>query len=74
MKSEAMQKTAPPRNEAGSTSCGLLVQSRRWIKNGAATPTNETGPAKAVTVAASRLARRIKSVRSRMTLTPRLSA
>ena len=70
IRSDMMQKTAPPKNEAGITTRLFEVRRSRLTKKGTAIPTKETGPAKAVTVAESRLERRIKSGRKIFVFTP----
>ena len=47
--SQNMQKTPPPRKVAGMTRRGLDVPRLPLIRKGTAIPTNEIGPAKAVT-------------------------
>ena len=64
-KSQKRQNTAPPSIHAGRTANGFAVLSIPFTKCGTAIPTKDTGPAKAVTQAASRLERRISSTRKR---------
>ena len=70
IKSQKMQKTAPPKKEAGITTRGFAVRKSCLTKNGTAIPTNETGPANAVTVAESTLERRIRTGRKIFVFTP----
>ena len=49
---------------------GFAVRKRLLIRWGTAMPTNETGPAKAVTQAERMLDSRISSTRNRLTFTP----
>ena len=70
IKSQKMQKTAPPKNEAGITTSGFAVRKSCLTRKGTAIPTKETGPANAVTVAESRLERRIRMGRKIFVFTP----
>ena len=63
------QKTAPPRKHPGITMIGFAVLKSCRITWGTAIPTNETGPANAVTVAERMLDKRISSIRNRLILT-----
>ncbi len=69
-----MQKTAPQRNTAGIMYCGRAVFRSERVMCGTAMPTNEMGPAKAVTQAESTLERRMISARNSLTLMPMLFA
>ena len=74
IRSQPMQNTAPPRKAAGMTTTGLDVFSPRRTKCGTAMPTNEIGPANAVTHADSTLDSTISATRNARILTPRLRA
>ena len=69
MRSHLQQKTAPARKHAGVTTSGRDVPRPSLARCGAARPTNEAGPAKAVTQAVSRLDASTMSSLSRTTPT-----
>ena len=73
-RSENRQKTPPPRKHAGIITTGLEVPKSRAATWGTAMPTKDTGPAKAVTQAASRLYKTTSAIRNRPTFTPTLFA
>ena len=70
MKSQSRQNTAPPRKQAGSMTSGLAVPNIAFIKWGAAMPTKDTGPAKAVTQAERMLESRNSQIRRARMWTP----
>ena len=74
IRSQNIQKTAPPKKLAGITTSGLDVPRARFIRKGTAMPTKEIGQAKAVTVADRTLEIRISATRNSFTLTPILCA
>ena len=74
IRSQNMQKTPPPRKHAGITTRGFEEFSARFIRCGTAMPTNEMGPANAVTVADNTLEIRMSAVRNNLTFTPMLRA
>ena len=74
MRSQKRQKAAPPRKQAGMMTMGLAVRKRALMRWGAAMPTKEIGPAKAVTQAERTLESRISSTRNRLMFTPILRA
>ena len=74
IRSQAMQNTAPPRNVAGMTTMGFDVFRNRFTRWGTAMPTNEIGPANAVTQADSTLDSRISATRNTLMFTPMLWA
>ena len=74
IRSQPMQNTAPPSNTAGMTISGFYVFSARFTRWGTAMPTKEIGPAKAVTVAESRLETTISATRKALMFTPMLWA
>ena len=69
-----IQKTAPERNEAGMRIIGFEDISASLMRKGTAIPINDTGPAKAVTVADKRLERTIIRILESLIFTPTLSA
>lgn len=73
-RSESRQKMAPPKNIAGMIITGFDVLNIFFIRCGTAIPTNETGPAKAVTQADNILDKRIIITLNLATLTPMLFA
>ena len=74
IKSQPAQKMAPPKKHAGITRMGFDDFSADFTRYGTAMPTNDTGPANAVTQAESMLARRTSTTRKRATFTPTLFA
>lgn len=72
--SQIMQKILPPRKQAGIINIGFEVFIIILIICGTAIPTNDTGPANAVTTAERNPERTISSVRSIFTFTPALAA
>ena len=72
IKSQPRQKMAPPKKHAGITVSGLAVFRKLLIRCGTAMPTNDTGPANAVTVAASKLDSKMSVTRKTFTFTPML--
>lgn len=67
IRSQIRQKTAPPRKQAGSIRIGFAVLKTLFMICGTATPTKETGPAKAVTQAESTLDSKISAARNALT-------
>lgn len=49
IRSQNIQNTAPHKNDAGIINIGLVVLSKSFVICGTAMPTNDIGPAKAVT-------------------------
>ena len=74
IRSQIIQNTAPPRKVAGITTSGLEVFSAPLIRKGTAIPTNEIGPANAVTQAENTLDIRIRNILKVLMLTPILCA
>ena len=74
MRSHSIQNTPPPKNVAGMTTSGLDVFRQCRMRNGTAMPTNEIGPANAVTQAASRLDSSTSTTENARTGTPTLAA
>ena len=70
IRSESRQNADPPRKHAGISIRGFAVLKSLRIRWGTATPTKDTGPAKAVTVAESRDDTRISIRRKTGMLTP----
>ncbi len=73
-RSQTRQKAAPPKRQAGITRPGRADPRADLARKGTAMPTKETGPAKAVTQAASMLARATRATRKEPTRTPTLRA
>ena len=65
---------APRRNETGIITRGFIVLVRSLARCGTAIPTKDTGPAKAVTTADSRLEKIMRKKRSNLIFTPTLFA
>lgn len=74
IRSQIIQNTAPPINVPGITTNGFDVCSACFIRYGTAIPTNEIGPAKAVTLAESTLDKRISATLKNLIFTPMLCA
>lgn len=74
IKSQKIQKIAPPKNDDGIMTRGFAVRRICLTRKGTAIPTKETGPANAVTVAERRLERRIKTGRNIFVFTPSVRA
>jgi hypothetical protein len=70
IKSQKRQNTEPPIKHAGIIIIGFAVPNNAFISCGTAIPTNEIGPAKAVTQAESTLDSNIKSALNNLTFTP----
>ena len=73
-RSQNRQKAAPPRKQAGIIRIGFDDPSSLFTRCGVATPTKETGPAKATTQADKMLDRITRLIFRKGTLTPRLFA
>ena len=74
LKSQIMQNTAPMKNVPGIITIGFDVPKAFLARNGTAIPTNEIGPAKAVTQADNILDKRMRIIRNALILTPMLCA
>ena len=74
IRSHIIQKTAPPRKVPGIMINGLEVLKLLFIRNGTAIPTNEIGPANAVTHADRILDNKINATRKSLIFTPMLCA
>lgn len=74
MRSHARQKMPPPRKLAGISKSGSAVLKSAFIRCGSAIPTNEMGPAKAVTQADNTLESRMSAARNALIGTPMLRA
>ena len=74
IRSENRQNTAPPRKQAGVIRIGFVVFNMFLTRCGTAIPTNEIGPAKAVTVAERMLESNISQNRNQAMFTPRFCA
>ena len=74
MRSHARQKMPPPRKLAGISKSGSAVLKSAFIRCGSAMPTNEMGPAKAVTQADNTLESRMSAARNALIGTPMLRA
>jgi len=74
IRSQNVQNTAPPRKVAGITMMGRDVPSSFFTRNGTAIPTNDIGPANAVTQAERMLEQRISTTLNVCTFTPTLFA
>lgn len=70
IKSQNRQKTPPPRKHPGIIRIGFDVRKRFFTKWGAAIPTKDTGPAKAVMQADKMLDKTTKATRNRRMLIP----
>lgn len=69
-RSQNMQNTAPPKKHAGIMMIGFAVRNNRFTICGTAIPTNDTGPANAVTTADKMLDKITSSTRNILILTP----
>ena len=69
-----MQNTAPAKNVPGIIMSGLAVPNAFLVRNGTAIPTNEIGPANAVTHADRILDNKINATRKSLMFTPMLCA
>lgn len=74
IRSQIIQNTAPPINVPGITTNGFDVCSACFIRYGTAIPTNEIGPAKAVTLAESTLDKKDNATLKNLIFTPMLCA
>ena len=72
--SDNMQNTDPAINDAGISTIGFDVFKDSLIRKGTAMPIKDTGPAKAVTQAASKLDKSMMSTLTTLTFTPTLLA
>ena len=70
IKSQNMQNTAPQTKVAGMTTMGFDVPKAPLVRKGTAIPTNEIGPANAVTVAENMLDSMISAILNTLILTP----
>ena len=73
-RSQNIQNTAPHRNVVGITTIGLAVFKSILVICGTAMPTNDIGPAKAVTHAERRLEHKMRTIRKARMLTPMFCA
>ena len=74
IKSHSIQNTLPPKKHDGMRTTGFDVLSAVLTMCGTAMPTNEIGPANAVTHADSSPERSISAARSGLILTPKFCA
>ena len=70
IKSQPKQKTEPPRKHMGVTISGFDVFKKDFTRWGTAIPTNDIGPAKAVTHAQRKLESNTSIIRNNLMLTP----
>ena len=70
IRSQNIQNTAPQTNVAGMTTMGFDVPKAPLVRKGTAIPTNEIGPANAVTVAEKMLDSIIRAILKTLILTP----
>ena len=69
-RSQNMQKTAPPKKQAGIMTIGFAVRNSSLTICGTAIPTKDTGPANAVTTADKMLDSTTRSARNSLIFTP----
>ena len=74
IRSQIIQNTAPPTNVPGITTKGFDVRSACFTRYGTAIPTNQIGPANAVTLAERILDKRISATLKKRIFTPMLCA
>lgn len=70
IRSQNIQNAAPPRKHAGIMIIGFAVLNILLIRCGTAIPTNDIGPANAVTTADNMLDNRISRIRNLFMFTP----
>ena len=73
-RSQNRQNTEPPRKQAGISRIGRAVPSSHFTRCGTAIPTKDTGPANAVTQAASTLDSNTRRTLKLFTFSPILAA